>query len=212
MSQRGTLSRERIVDAAIEMLDRGGKSHFSMRKLAGAMGVDPMALYHHVPNRAALMHGAVDTVVGECELPEPNGSWQEQVRAICHAFRQLGHRHPGVFLVFATFEDWVPSEHRLGEAMYAALKSGGFPPQATVRAARMLLAYTENFACWELTDWIMPYSADERAKLIESLSEGDFPLTSGLVDQIADVDPDAEFAYGLDVVIRGLETEAGREA
>ncbi len=209
MSQRGTLSRQRIVDAAIEMLDRDGASQFSMRKLAGAMGVDPMALYHHVPNRAALMNSVIDTVISECELPEPNGSWQKQVRDICRAFRALAHRHPGVILVFATFEDWVPSEHRLGEAMYAALRTGGFSPKATVRSARVLLAYTENFACWELTDWIAPFSPEERTKLIESLSEGDFPLTTELVDQIADVDPDAEFAFGLDVVIRGLEAEAG---
>ncbi len=209
MSQRGTLSRERIVEAAIAMLDQGGKAHFSMRKLAGAMGVDPMALYHHVPNRQALMNGVVDQVIGECDLPQPNGSWQEQVRAICHAFRDLGHRHPGVYLVYATFEEWVLNEHRLNEAMYAALRSGGFSSQAMVRAARMLLAYTENFTCWELTDWMAPYSPEERAKLIESLSEGDFPLTTELVDEIADVDADAEFAYGLDVVIRGLEAEAG---
>lgn len=212
MSQRGTLSRQRIVEAATEMLDADGEARFSMRRLAAAMGVDPMALYHHVPNRAALMHGVVDTVLSECELPEPNGSWQERVRDICHAFRKLAHRHPGVTLVFANFEEWVPSEHRLGEAMYKALKTGGFSAQATVRSARLLLAYTENFACWELTDWMAPYSAEERTKLIESLSEGDFPLTTELVDQIADIDADAEFAFGLDVVIRGLEAEAGRDA
>lgn len=93
--------------------------------------------------------------------------------------------------------------------MYAALRTGGFSPKATVRSSRMLLAYTENFSCWELTDWIAPYSPEERTKLIESLSKGNFPLTTELVDQIADVDPDAEFAFGLDVVIRGLEAEAG---
>ncbi len=208
MSQRGTLSRQRIVAAATEMLDRDGKAQFSMRKLAGAMGVDPMALYHHIPNRAALMREVVDAFLSECELPEPNGSWQDQARNFCHAFRLLAHKHPGVVLVYSTFDEWVPSEHRLGEVLYGSLKTGGFSARAMVRAARMLHAYAENFACWEIAGWIAPYSSAERAELIESLSEDDYPLTSALIDDIADVDPDAEFAFGLDVLIRGLEVEA----
>ena len=208
MSQRGTLSRQRIVAAAMRMLDADGETRFSMRRLAAEMGVDPMALYHHVPNRAALMHDVVDTLLGECELPPPNGSWRNRVRDLCHAYRSLAHRHPGVFPIYAYFEDWVPSEHKIHEALHAALKAGGFSDQATVSGARLLLNFAESFACEEITQWIAPYSPDDRAKLIESLSAGDYPLTTSLVDEIAGVDPDTEFAFGLDVVIRGLEAEA----
>jgi AcrR family transcriptional regulator len=205
MGKRGSLSRERIVAAAMHMLDADGEANFSMRRLAGEMGVDPMALYHHVPNRAALMREVVDTLLAECDLPEPTGDWQSRVRALCHAFRRLGHRHPGAFMVYAMFNEWVPSERRLHEALYAALQAGGFSPEVMVRGARLLIGYTENFAWEEITNWIAPFSSEDRVKLIESLATGDYPLTTALVDRIADIDPDAEFAFGLDVVIRGLE-------
>jgi len=209
MSQRGSLSRERIVAAAMHMLDADGEAKFSMRRLAAELGVDPMALYHHIPNRAALMREVVDALLAECDLPAPSGSWQDRVRALCHAFRRLAHRHPGAFPVYALFQEWVPSEHRLHEALYAALKAGGFSPETMVRGARLLLAYTETFAWEEITKWIAPYSGEDRAELIESLATGDYPLTMSLVDRIADVDPEAEFAFGLDVVIRGLEDMRG---
>jgi AcrR family transcriptional regulator len=214
MSQRGNLSRQVIVEAAMRMLDADvdadGKASFSMRRLAAEMGVDPMALYHHVPNRAALMFDVVDALLATCELPAPSGSWQDRVRDLCHAFRRMAHRHPGAFPVYVMFQEWVPSEHRLNEALYAALQAGGFTPLATVRAARLLIAYTETFAWEEITQWIAPYSGEDRAMLTASLAAGDYPLTTTLIDEIADIDPDAEFAFGLGVVIRGLKAEAGK--
>jgi len=88
-----------------------------MHKLAAHFGVDPMAIYHHVPNRASLMYLAIEVVIGECELPQESETWQENAKAICRALRRLAHRHPGVMQVFDTFEDWVPGEHRIAEAM-----------------------------------------------------------------------------------------------
>ena len=192
----------------MRMLDADGEARFSMRRLAAEMGVDPMALYHYLPNRSALMCDVVDALVAECDLPPPCGTWQVQVRDLCHAFRRMAHRHPGAFPVYVMFQEWVPSEHRLNEALYAALSAGGFTSRATVRAARLLLAYAETFALDEITQWIVPYSSDDRAKLAASLSAGDYPLTTTLIDHVTDIDPDAEFVFGLDVLIRGLEAEA----
>ncbi len=206
MAERPNLTPQRIVTAAIELLDREGLKNFSMRKLAAQFGVDPMAIYYHIPNRAALMRSVVDEVINKCELPEGLASWQETCRAICHAFRRLAHQHPGVIQVFDNFEDWVPGEHRLSEALHAALGSAGFNSKATVRAARLLLAYTENFCSWELTDWITPYTPEMHSELADSLAQGDFPLTTKLIGEMVDIDPDAEFEFGLNVIILGLDT------
>ena len=165
-----------------------------------------MAIYHHIPNRAALMYQVVDRVIGECELPTGDGPWRETAKAICSAFRAMAHRHPGVIQVFDTFDDWVPGEHRIAEALYATLKTGGFSDVDIVKAARLLLAYTENFCAWELTDWIAPYTPEMRSELSDSLAQGEFPLTMTLLEEITHVEPDAEFAFGLDVIVRGLES------
>lgn len=209
MANKSNLNAERIVAAAIELLDREGHRNFSMRKLAGQFGVDPMAIYYHVPNRAALMYQVVNRVVSECELPDEITTWQDSCKAICAGFRQLAHRHPGVIQVFDEFEDWIPGEHRISEALHRALQTGGFDDRETVRAARLLFAYSENFCAWELNDWIAPFTPEMRSELVDSLAQGDFPLTTKLVDQIVDIDTDAEFEFGLAVMIRGLEAERG---
>jgi len=206
MAKRRILTPQRIVDTAIELLDREGYREFSMRKLAAVIGVDPMAIYHHIANRADLMYRVVDSVIGQCELPVEHTSWEESVKAICTEFRRLAHRHPGVIQIFDEFESWVPNEHRITEAMYGALRRGGFSSQATVRGARLLLAYTENFCAWELSDWIAPYTPIMRKEFIDSLTHGEFPLALQLVDEITHVVPDEEFEFGLEVVVRGLAT------
>ena len=45
-----------------------------------------------------------------------------------------------------------------------------------------------------------------RRELIDSLAQGDFVVTNQLIDEVANVDPDAEFEFGLEVIVRGLES------
>lgn len=207
MAQRGSLSPQRIVDAAMVMLDRDGEKGFSMRRLAAELDADPMALYHHIPNRRTLMQAVLDALMRDCALPQPEGSWQTRVRALCHALRDLAHRHPGCFQVYVSFEDWVPAEHRVYEAFYAALRDGGFPSSANVRAARLLFAYVETFAIDEITGWLAAMDEEERAALARSLEGGAFPVSESLIADITEMDVDDEFAFGLDVLLRGLEAE-----
>ena len=101
----------------------------------------------------------------------------------------------------------MPAEHRLHEAFHATLLNAGFPGPTAVRGVRVLLAYTEAFAVDEITGWLDTFDESDRAEFIDSLSSGDFPAMSGLIDEIGRVDPDAEFDLGLRVLIRGLEGE-----
>ena len=68
----------------------------------------------------------------------------------------------------------------------------------------MTLAYTENSCSWGLTDWITPYTLEMRFELADSLAQGDFPLTTKLIGEIVNIDPDAEFECDLKVIILGL--------
>lgn len=207
MTNRGSLSRDAIVKAAMKMLDRDGEKGFSMRKLAAEMGVDPMALYHHHSSRGTLMHEVLQALMAEFEMPAPSGDWRRDVRNLCEALRRLAKHHPGAFRVYELYEDWVPAEHRVHEAFHATLAGAGFPANKTVRGVRVLLAYTEAFAVDEITGWLAPLDAEDRSEFADSLASGAFPTMAGLMDEIGTVDADADFAFGLDVLIRGLEGE-----
>lgn len=207
MPRRSKLSRENIVEAAMKMLDAHGEKGFSMRKLAGEMGVDPMALYHHHANRSALMHDVMQALMDTCDLPPPGDDWRQNLRDLCTALRRLAHRHPGAFRIYETYDEWLPAEHRLHEAFHATLLRAGFAPRSAVRAARLLLAYTESFAVDEISGWLAPFDSAERQELAASLAAGPYPVMSGLIDDLVSIDPDADFEFGLDVILRGLVAE-----
>ena len=75
------LTRDGILQAAIRLVDAGGMEALSMRRLAGELGVDPMAIYHYLPGKAAVVSGMVGLVVREMPTVPEEGPWQERVRA-----------------------------------------------------------------------------------------------------------------------------------
>lgn len=186
------------------MIAEAGLSAFSMRKLAARLGVDPMAIYHHHKNKDALIHAVLDDTMARCDIPNPSGVWQQDIRDLCQALREVAQNHPGVFQIYETYEDWLVAEHRLHEAYYAVLHTAGFPPQTIIRAVRLLLAYTEAFAVDEIAGWL---DQDNEASYLEGLEESDYPTLIAIRNNTEPVDFDVDFAFGLNVIIRGLEGE-----
>ena len=78
---RAALDRSRIVDAAIALADDGGLESASMRHVAEALGVTPMALYKHVTNKDDLLDGMVATLIDSYDPPAPELGWKDAVRA-----------------------------------------------------------------------------------------------------------------------------------
>ena len=167
----------------MRLIDAHGEEGFSMRRLARALGVDPMAIYHHLPNKAAVLHEAIEAVVAACALPAPEGSWQRRVRAVCHAYRALARAHPGVFPVICAHQTPVPSDYRIVEALLAALSEAGLSAQDTVRAAWMFLYYAAGFALDELTSTLRPFSHEEQADL-RALPKTKCPARVRLLDAV----------------------------
>ena len=56
---------ERVVETALALVDRDGLDRLSMRRLGAELGVDPMAVYHYIPNKAALLDGLTEAVMNE---------------------------------------------------------------------------------------------------------------------------------------------------
>jgi AcrR family transcriptional regulator len=100
--RREPLTRERIVAAALALVERGGLAAFSLRGLAAALGCEPMSLYHHFPSKAHLQDAMVDAVVGEFVADLPTGDPLARLRAMMHAYRALAHRRPRLFQLLAT--------------------------------------------------------------------------------------------------------------
>lgn len=148
---RELLTRERILRTALELVDAHGIEALSMRRLAAELGVDPMAIYHHLPGKEAILEGITELAFAELRV-EPSGDddWREQVRAFARAYRDLVRTHPHLtLLLIANVEAGGASVLKASERLYEALERSGLPHELIVPAAGVIVDYVHGFALSE---------------------------------------------------------------
>jgi len=99
--KRAPLSRERIVEAALALVERDGLEAFSTRNLGRELGVEAMSIYHFFPSKQHLVDALVDHAIGTVEFPDRALSPLERMRRVCHAYRAMAHRYARLFPVVA---------------------------------------------------------------------------------------------------------------
>ncbi|HEX7044306.1 MAG TPA: TetR/AcrR family transcriptional regulator C-terminal domain-containing protein [Burkholderiales bacterium] len=145
--RRQPLSPDRIYRAALAIIDREGVESLSMRRLAAALGVDAMSIYHHVPSKRALMQGIYETVLGELPLPAPDdGAWQEALRALGRRFRALARRYPKVFPHLIASAEATAREIEIYQRLCAILTRAGLSAVDASRATRAIYTYATGLA------------------------------------------------------------------
>ncbi|WP_020661257.1 TetR/AcrR family transcriptional regulator [Amycolatopsis benzoatilytica] len=102
-SRSGTLTAEKVIDAAVALTVERGLDNWTLRQLAAAIGAYPAVVYHHVGDRDAVVCAVLDRVVGQLELPDGELGWQEWFAELLSGLRDLLRRHPGTARRMATF-------------------------------------------------------------------------------------------------------------
>ncbi len=174
-----------------------------MRKLGGELGVEAMSLYNHVPNKGALLDGMVEVLLGELEVPPEDEGWERRVREAYRAFRRLAHGHPNVFPLLITRPPETMDGVWLVEEFIRTLRGAGFDPETALYAFRALSSYTSGYAMAEIRGFAME-PAGARLGTV-TLSPDDFPNIHELDAPLREVDHDAEFEFGLDLILAGLK-------
>jgi AcrR family transcriptional regulator len=201
--KRRPLSRRRILEAAVRFVDREGLEALSMRKLGSELGVEAMSLYNHVPNKGALLDGMVEVLLGELKVPPEDEGWERRVREAYRAFRRLAHGHPNVFPLLITRPPETMDGVWLVEEFIRTLRGAGFDPETALYAFRALSSYTSGYAMAEIRGFAME-PAGARLGTV-TLSPDDFPNIHELDAPLREVDHDAEFEFGLDIILAGLK-------
>lgn len=208
--KRGSLSRRRILETALRLIDIEGIKGLSMRRLAIELGVFPTALYYYVPNRDALVRGVVEIVLAEVEISDHRDlGWHERLRALARAFRGVAHSHPRLVPELVAYPEATLEEYGIYESLYGALEEAGLDPMEVVRGSTLLFAYVTGFILAEVNETLGPLTQAERKDLAD-LSSEKFPVTRRLSTQISTVDLDGDFEFGMDVVISGFAATAAR--
>ncbi len=195
------LTRERILRAAIAIADRDGVDAVTMRRLGSALGVEGMALYRHFANKDELLESMVDLLVGEITAPPAGGTWRSAIRARALSARTvLGGRRWAQRLL-ATRLVLGPGTLRHIEAVTRALRDGGFSYTLAHHTMHILGARIFGFTQEPFDDALTPDTVQRFVALIRA---GDYPAMKDALPHVRH-DAEAEFEFGLDLVLDALE-------
>ena len=201
--ERRPLTRDAIVDAALVLLERDGMEGLSMRKLAQELGAGAASLYWHVGDKEELLSLLLDRIVGESKVPDPDPEhWQDQLREMARAARRQFHTRRDAAKLSMGRIPTGPNSLPVMERTLAVLAASALPPRVISYAADMFALYVGAFAYEESID-----SGDPAlfAEYLRSLSPEDFPVITGLAEDLVAGDADERFEFGVEILIAGLE-------
>jgi AcrR family transcriptional regulator len=205
------LSRERVLQAAVELADAGGIAALTIRSLAEKLDVKPMSVYHHVANKDEILDGIVDQVFAEIELPEAGGDWRVQMRRRADSARLVLRRHSWAIALMESRSTPGGASLRHHDAVLACLRAAGFSVELTAHAYALLDSYIYGFAVQEAA---LPFDGTNTAgvvaeAIVEHFPEGAYPhLVEMAVEHITKPGYDFgnEFEFGLGLILDALSS------
>ena len=208
----GQLSRSMILQTALRIVDRDDVDGLSIRRLSNAVGRDPVMLYRHVPNKAAVLDGVAEIVLAQLTVDTADPDWAGQLRTVAHGFRQLALAHPNVVPLLVTrplatpLGQRPPGTLRPLEDVLALLTSAGFTGDDALNIYRVLFAYLYGHILNELQEVIeRPEETDHVLRLgLHRLAITEFPQLRALAPALASYDGAAELDRDLDLLLPGL--------
>ena len=182
-----------------------------MRRLGEELSVEAMSLYNHVANKEDLLHGMVDAVFGEIELPSHSDDWKTAMRKRCVSFRDALSRHPWATTLKDSGTNPGPATLRHHDRVIGTLRNGGFSIGMAAHAFSALDSYIYGFAMQEKS---MPFQTEEETAamaqiMLAQLPTKEYPYLAELVGNHV-LQPGYnygdEFGFGLDLMLDALES------
>jgi AcrR family transcriptional regulator len=208
------LSRDAILAAALRIVDDEGVEAMTMRRLAGTLGVNPMSIYHHLPNKAAVFAGLAEVVFAGLDAVQPRAglSWQEELKDAARAYRAALQAHPNLALQVLSDPSAVSDVVVVTvEPFYRALDRGGLAPRGIFESVNTLVDFVHGFLLGELSVRAATFDlAPDLVDRVEKLPEGKAPTLSRVVLALGrdglHYDFDSGFESALTVLVSGIES------
>jgi AcrR family transcriptional regulator len=209
------MTREAIVEAALRVLEKVGVDELSMRLVANELRTGPASLYWHVRSKDELLQLLFERLNDEVELPEPDPArWQEQLKTLGRQVRALAHRRRDYARLSLGRIPSGPSLARFAEWMFALLVPVGVPDQVIAYVGDLLSLYVGAYAFEESlgppSPTGEPLAAEQIARMfrdyLQSLPPTQFPHVHRTAGLLFAGDADARFEFGMEVLVRGIES------
>ena len=213
--KRSRLNTDRIVEGALLLADDVGMDAFTIRRLASALRVGPMTVYHYFPNKDAIIDAMVDAVYAQIALPPTDKEWTHAIRLRCVSTREVLKRHPWAPPYMASRTSPGPATLQHHDAVLDCLRRGGLSLQMTAHAYAILDSFLYGFALEEAS---LPASGGEEVQevaeeMTAALDAKRYPRLFEFATEHV-MQPGysfgASFEFGLDLIIDGLKTASQR--
>ena len=207
---RPPLTKERVLQAAVDLADREGLDALTMRRLGAELGVEAMSLYKHVANKDEILDGIVELVVAEIEIPSDRADWKQAMRRRAISAREVLSRHSWAIGLLEARGSKGPTVRRYLDAILGNLRSAGFSIENAVHAFWLLDSYVYGHVIQETS---MPLStSEEMTESAQSVPEQiityEYPHLVEIEEHAlrSEYSFDREFEFGLDLILDALET------
>lgn len=199
---RGQTSAHHLIAAAIAIVDGDGVEGLTIRRLAEACGVTPMAVYRHFRDKDELLDRVVDAVLADLGKQELTGSWREQIVELMWSARATLLDHPGVAALCVHRPTPVRGLARFYDRAIAALEVGGYRGRQAALGFDPLLMFLLGSVLWET-----PRTGTERRSLLPTtgMAVPEVPHILAETDTVGRRDPEEYFAFGIELLLDGLE-------
>lgn len=212
----GPLTRERLLAAALAMIDADGVEALSMRRLGHAVDRDPMRLYRFARSKSALLDAVAELVLTELRIPEvAEEEWPDALRTVARRYRRIALAHPRVVPLLVTRPLATPLGLRPAgtlrslEVLLELFVTAGFDQRAALHAYRLFIGFVHGHLLNEVQELIeRPDEDDALLRLgLHHLPLAQFPRIRGLATVLTTYDGRVELEMGLDIVIDGIRTQ-----
>ncbi len=211
---RERLTRERIVEAALRVMDAEGLDAVTMRRVAREVGVEAMSLYHHVRDKDDLLGGICSLVMRGFVIPPADLDPAERARLGAHEWRRLLKAHPNVVAVFAERKEAMTDIEALLPMEFAldVLRSNGLEERDAVQAFNVIGGYIMGCVMMEVGRMFSAGATPSNEASVApppDLPADRLPCIVAALPYLAACDPDEQFDYGLDLLLAGIAARVG---
>ncbi|GGT03453.1 TetR family transcriptional regulator [Planobispora rosea] len=205
------LTRERIVEEAVALLDAEGADRLTMRRLAERLGTGSTTLYWHVKTKDDVLDLALDAIFAEVEIPPEGGQgWRAGITALINGWRAVLLRHPWSAALLSR-PMLGPNVLARSEFLYATLLEAGVTGPGLTAAAYGLSNYVIGSGLMQAT-WPTGAEREVRRAAREYLhaNRERYPVLAAHGPLVADDDWETGFALGLTWILDGIEAGIAR--
>jgi TetR/AcrR family transcriptional regulator, tetracycline repressor protein len=207
-TRREPLTKDRIVEAALHVMDAEGLDAVTMRRIGRELGVEAMSLYNHVEDKDEILDAVTERVMTEYEYPEWTGDWVQDGRAMSHEWRRLLSLHPSVCQLLAERHKPLEGLAAFGamDAALGLLRSAGLSERDAAQAFNALGSYILGYVMME--QGLMLGNDEEHAKqhdeAVHALQGSGLDNVVACLPHFTECDPDQQFEFGLELIFRGI--------